>query len=112
MNSQVYPVLGTPGVGFFTMLLIGAIAGWIAEKITSSNHGILTNIIVGIAGSFVGTRLAEVAGVPVFGFIEHLIAAAVGAVILLWVWGALRNRGNTGPGPGPVGPGRTPIDKI
>jgi uncharacterized membrane protein YeaQ/YmgE (transglycosylase-associated protein family) len=113
MNSQVYPVLGTPGVGFFTMLLIGAIAGWIAEKITSSNHGIFTNILVGIAGSFVGTRLAELGGLPVNGFIEHLIAAAVGAVILLWIWGALRNRGNVaGPGPGPAGPGRTPIDKI
>ena len=36
------------------MLLIGAIAGWIAEKVTQSDHSIFTNILVGIAGSFVG----------------------------------------------------------
>jgi uncharacterized membrane protein YeaQ/YmgE (transglycosylase-associated protein family) len=35
------------------MLLIGAIAGWIAGKVTDSNHSIFTNILVGIAGSFV-----------------------------------------------------------
>jgi len=42
--------LGQPGVGFLEMLLIGAIAGWIAEKVTKSNHSIFTNILVGIAG--------------------------------------------------------------
>jgi hypothetical protein len=45
---------GNPGVGFLSMLLIGAIAGWIAEKVTQSDHSIFTNILVGIAGSFVG----------------------------------------------------------
>src|SRR3546814_10330991 len=38
------------GVGFLGMLLIGLIAGWIAEKITASDHGLLTNLLVGIAG--------------------------------------------------------------
>jgi uncharacterized membrane protein YeaQ/YmgE (transglycosylase-associated protein family) len=46
--------LGHPGVGFLSMLVIGAIAGWIAEKATESDHSIFTNILVGIAGSFVG----------------------------------------------------------
>ena len=46
--------LGQPGVGFLSMLLIGVLAGWIAERVTESNHGIFTNILVGIAGSFVG----------------------------------------------------------
>lgn len=35
-----------PGVGFFTMIPIGAIAGWIAERVTESNHGISTNALV------------------------------------------------------------------
>ncbi len=60
--NQPLGVLGTPGAGFFMMLIIGALAGWIAEKITKSNHGILTNIVVGIAGSFFGSSLAESAG--------------------------------------------------
>lgn len=45
---------GQPGVGLLAMLIIGALAGWIAEKITASDHGIFTNILVGIAGAFVG----------------------------------------------------------
>ncbi len=83
-------LLGTPGVGFFMLLFIGAIAGWIAERVTRSNHGLLTNIIVGVAGSFVGSSLAEALDVSVRGFLGHLIAAAVGAIILLWGWRQVR----------------------
>ena len=46
-------------VGFFGMLIIGILAGWIAEKVTASDHGLLTNLLVGIAGSFVGGTLAR-----------------------------------------------------
>ena len=52
-------LLAMPGVGFLGMLVIGTIAGWIAEKITASDHGLLTNLLVGIAGSFVGGTLAN-----------------------------------------------------
>jgi hypothetical protein len=34
--------LGHPEVGFFSMLLIGVLAGWIAEKVTASDHSIFT----------------------------------------------------------------------
>ena len=43
-------------------------AFWIAERVTQSNHGIFTNILIGVAGAFVGAKLAEIAQVPVFGF--------------------------------------------
>jgi uncharacterized membrane protein YeaQ/YmgE (transglycosylase-associated protein family) len=89
---EKYAVLNQPGVGLFTMLIIGLIAGWIAEKITSSDHGLITNLIVGIAGAFVGGKLAEVLEVPVFGFWSTLAAASIGAVLLLWVWRMLRGR--------------------
>ena len=88
--NEAQAFFSQPGVGFFTMLLIGAIAGWIAERVTSSNHGIFTNILVGIAGSFVGAKLAEIAEVPVIGFWRTLIAAAIGAVILLFAWRMIR----------------------
>jgi uncharacterized membrane protein YeaQ/YmgE (transglycosylase-associated protein family) len=84
MEMQTF--LGNPSVGLFEMLIIGLVAGWIAEKITESNHGILTNMLIGIAGAFVGGKLAEVLQIPVFGFVRTLIAASAGAVILLWVW--------------------------
>jgi uncharacterized membrane protein YeaQ/YmgE (transglycosylase-associated protein family) len=50
--------LGHSEVGFLSMLLVGAIAGWIAEKVTASNHSIFTNILVGIAGAFVAEVLS------------------------------------------------------
>jgi uncharacterized membrane protein YeaQ/YmgE (transglycosylase-associated protein family) len=84
--------LNQPGVGFIAMIIIGLLAGWIAEKATSSDHGLLTNLVVGIAGSFIGGKLAEVLEVPVFGFFRTLIAAAVGAIILLWIWRMIRGR--------------------
>ena len=91
MNDIQY-ALGQPGVGFLTMLVIGALAGWIAERITKSDHGILTNIVVGIAGAFIGGKLAEVLQIPVFGFWRTLIAAIAGAVLLIALWRFIRQR--------------------
>ena len=89
---EQFAALGQPGVGFFTMLLIGVLAGWIAERVTASDHGLLTNLIVGIAGAFVGGKLAEVLEIPVFGFFRTLVAAAIGAILLLWIWRVVRGR--------------------
>lgn len=89
-NMQAF--MSDPTVGFFQLLLIGIIAGWIAEKITASEHGIFTNMLVGIAGSFIGGKLAEVLQIPVFGFWRTLLSASAGAIILLWVWRAIHRR--------------------
>jgi uncharacterized membrane protein YeaQ/YmgE (transglycosylase-associated protein family) len=90
--NDAQTLLGNPGIGFFTLLVIGAIAGWIASKITDSPHGIFTNILIGICGSFVGNKLAEVMQIQVFGFWRGLIAAAIGAVIVLWIWAVIHPR--------------------
>ena len=75
------------------MLLIGAIAGWVAEKVTESDNSIFTNILVGIAGSFVGGVLASLLlSIPVFGFIRTLVAAIVGAILILFVWHRVHQR--------------------
>lgn len=79
-------LLGMPGVGFFGMLIIGILAGYIAEKVTASDHGLFTNLLVGIAGSFVGGTLANALGVHIYGFLGSLITASIGAIIVLWVW--------------------------
>ncbi|WP_332695695.1 GlsB/YeaQ/YmgE family stress response membrane protein [Bosea sp. (in: a-proteobacteria)] len=91
MNNEIVAALGTPGYGFFMTLLIGIIAGWIAERVTSSDHGLFTNMIVGVAGSFVGSRLGELLEIPVFGFWRTLTAAIAGACILIVIWRAMRN---------------------
>jgi uncharacterized membrane protein YeaQ/YmgE (transglycosylase-associated protein family) len=82
--------MGMPGVGFFGMLVIGFIAGYIAEKATNRNHGLFTNILVGIAGSFVGGTLAGLLDFNFYGFFGNLIVATVGAILILWVFGKAR----------------------
>jgi uncharacterized membrane protein YeaQ/YmgE (transglycosylase-associated protein family) len=83
------------GVGFIAMLIIGALAGWIAEKFTRSDHGLLTNIIVGIAGAFIGGFLASMLGISVRGFWGTLIAAVFGATLLIVIFRALTGRRRT-----------------
>lgn len=92
MDGQVYSALNEPGVGWFTMIIIGLLAGWIAERVTESDHGLFANLIFGLIGAFVGKYLAEMAAIPVFGFFRTLIAAAVGAVIVLFLWRKVRGR--------------------
>ena len=85
--ENTYGIMGMPGVGFFGMLIIGFLAGWIAERSMNRDHGFLTNILVGIAGSFVGGTLAGLLGVVYYGFLGNLIVAAIGAIIILWIFG-------------------------
>lgn len=88
--GEMQGLLGHPGMGLLSMLVIGAIAGWIAERVTQSDHGILTNILVGVAGAFIGGKLAEVLQIPVFGFVRVLVAATLGAILVLFVWRKVR----------------------
>lgn len=79
-------LLSMPGVGFFGMLIIGILAGYIAEKVTASDQGLLTNLLVGIAGSFVGGALANLLHIEFNGWLGNLIVASVGAILVLWIW--------------------------
>jgi len=90
MEGEPQALLSMPGVGFIGMLIIGLIAGYIAEKVTSSDHGLLTNLLVGIAGSFVGGTLASVLNIEFHGWIGNLIVASIGAVLVLWIWRSIR----------------------
>jgi len=92
METEAQGFLGMPGVGFFGFLIIGILAGWIAEKVTSSDHGLLTNLLVGIAGSFVGGTLASLLGVHFYGWLGNFLVASIGAVLVLWLWRAFRDR--------------------
>ena len=79
-------LLSMPGVGFLGMLIIGILAGYIAEKVTASDHGMFTNLLVGIAGSFVGGNLARLLNIEFYGWLGNLIVATIGAVLLIWIW--------------------------
>jgi len=85
------------GVGWIGTLLIGGLAGWIAEKLTRSNMGIFLNIITGIIGAYIGAFLANALGIQlgqIFSgwFWGNLLVAVVGAVILIVIVQAIRGR--------------------
>ena len=40
-------------------VIIGILAGWIAEQVMGREHGLLTNLIVGIVGAFLGAIAAN-----------------------------------------------------
>jgi uncharacterized membrane protein YeaQ/YmgE (transglycosylase-associated protein family) len=85
------------GVGWLGTLIIGGLAGWIAEKIMKTEMGIVMNIIVGIIGAYIGAFLANLLGIrlgEIFHgwFLGNLIVAVVGAVILIAAVKAFRQR--------------------
>lgn len=82
-------------------LVVGAIAGWIAGKLVPGDegYGVIGTIIAGIVGALVGGFvLGAVTGEDwTTGInIPTLLAAIVGAVIVVVVWGMIaKNRSHT-----------------
>lgn len=67
-------------------LIVGAIAGWLAGLIMrGSGFGIVGNIIIGIIGAVIGGFLFGLLGIRAGGFFGSLVAAVIGAVILLFI---------------------------
>jgi uncharacterized membrane protein YeaQ/YmgE (transglycosylase-associated protein family) len=87
MMNESMGIMTMPGVGFIGLLVVGVLAGWIAERAMNKHHGLLTNLLVGIAGSFVGGAIAALAGFQFYGFVGNLIVATAGAVLILWFFG-------------------------
>ena len=67
-------------------LLIGLVAGWLANLIVrGSGAGLLLNIIIGIIGGFLGGWLVGLMGWIPTGTFGTLIASVVGAIVLLLI---------------------------
>lgn len=82
-------------MGIIAWLLLGLIAGWIASKIMhGSGSGLVINLVLGVVGAFVGGFLFRVVGgAGVTGFnIWSLIVATIGAIVVLWIYGAVTSR--------------------
>ena len=84
-----------PTVIFLLVLVIGIVAGllfdrllgpsWLARQFSGSTRGIVTSAIVGVAGAFVGYHIAVLLTLG-SGLITPIIAAAAGAVVVLFFW--------------------------
>jgi uncharacterized membrane protein YeaQ/YmgE (transglycosylase-associated protein family) len=78
-------------MGVLTWIIVGLIAGWLAAKITDAPHGLIRNLIVGLVGSLFGGFLFSKLGIQaVPDFWGELITATIGAVVLLFIWQAIR----------------------
>ncbi len=90
--------LGAVGIG--GTILIGILAGWLAEKITGSDNGLIMNLIIGIAGSWLGFFVANAAGLQLGQFFQgwfwgNLLVSAAGAVVLLGALKMLKGKKRT-----------------
>lgn len=76
-------------MGIIAWIVLGAIAGIVAEKLTGSRTGIVVATVVGIVGALLGGFLAKVLfnvhSLNSFFNLSTWVTAIVGAVILLAV---------------------------
>lgn len=67
------------------IILVGLVAGWATGKIMKgSGYGVLTDILLGIAGAIIGSRLLGLLGIySSGGIVPSILIAIVGAVFLV-----------------------------
>jgi uncharacterized membrane protein YeaQ/YmgE (transglycosylase-associated protein family) len=71
--------------GFLVTFIIGGLVGWLASIMmkTNAQMGILANVIIGVAGSFLGVTIARELGVRAQTAPGAWIVAVLGAALLI-----------------------------
>jgi len=74
------------------ILVIGAVAGWLAGQIVRGmGFGLIGNIVVGIVGAFIAGWLLPRIGIVIGGgMLGSIINATIGAVVLLVTIGLIK----------------------
>jgi uncharacterized membrane protein YeaQ/YmgE (transglycosylase-associated protein family) len=71
-------------IGWIAAIIVGGLAGWLAEMFMRSNTGIFMNIILGIVGAIVANFILGALHVSLgTGWVAFLIAGFIGACILI-----------------------------
>ena len=80
------------GVGWIAAIVIGGVAGWLAEMFMKSNQGLMMNIILGIVGAIVLNAILVALNIGILGtgWIAYLITGFIGACILIAVGRMIR----------------------
>ena len=84
---------------FIVIIIIGLVAGWIANRVVGARRGFtpLELFIVGLAGSVVGGTLFSLLLGEGFDLRPGgFIGSTVGAILLLAVYGPIRDRMRAG----------------
>lgn len=75
-------------------LLVGLVAGWLASQVVrGGGSGVVTDIVVGIVGAFVGGMIFRSQGwhAPFAGYAGLIFVAFCGAALLLLIMRLVRN---------------------
>ena len=82
-------------MGIISWIVLGAIAGFIANLLVGGGEGVIGTIILGIVGAFVGGYIAsavfhkgDVSGLNV----ESIVISVLGAILVLFVYRAMSKR--------------------
>jgi uncharacterized membrane protein YeaQ/YmgE (transglycosylase-associated protein family) len=80
------------GVGWVAAIIVGGLAGWLAEMVMKSNTGIFMNIVMGIVGAVVLNAILAALNIQSFGtgWVAYLITGFIGACILIFLGRAIR----------------------
>ena len=73
------------GIGWIAAIIIGGVAGWLAEQFMKSNMGVFMNI-----GAIIANAILSVFGIVLTGWLGYLIAGFIGACILIFIGRAFR----------------------
>lgn len=74
-------------------LIVGLIAGLLASFITRRRQSLLSDIVLGILGAFVGGFVLSFTGLSTYGTIGTIFAATIGAILLIVILRAFSSRG-------------------
>lgn len=73
------------------LLIVGAIAGWLAGTLVKGyGFGLVGNIVIGVIGAFIGAYLMPMLGFGMAGLLGQIVSATIGAIILLLLIGLVR----------------------
>ena len=72
-------------MGLIGAIILGILAGFIANKLMGKGGGLLWDLILGVIGGFAGGFLFDLLNITWGGIIGQLGTAVVGAVIILWI---------------------------
>jgi uncharacterized membrane protein YeaQ/YmgE (transglycosylase-associated protein family) len=81
-------------LGFILWIVVGGVAGYIAERVMGEEHSLLVNVGLGIAGAFlINTIISLVLWLPGGELIAQLVTGVVGACLLVWGYREYKKRG-------------------
>ncbi|MCZ4089488.1 MULTISPECIES: GlsB/YeaQ/YmgE family stress response membrane protein [Sinorhizobium] len=78
------------GVGILAAIIIGGLAGWLAERFMNSEMGLFMNIVLGILGAIVLNFILAAFGMTYTGWLAYLVIGFIGACLLIAAGRAVR----------------------